>query len=277
MIHQLTLARSADLARTGDLAAAEALLRTAGELPKDSATLDLAARLRAQQGDYSGAEHLWKQVLKSDPGNPAAIAGIRRIHRRRSAGWGHRLLIPAAILLAAWIIGSISIRTSRLRALEAQQLSDSFASQGVSIAASIETQRQQLQADTQMLAKNLTETRQALEQKSAAALASLSGATQSSQSVMTARLDAMSGNLARLEKLTLSTEQIAKSGTAQAAASEKLESAQTQFATATAASFQSLTQSLQALQDKLTAIEETLPKSLPPPPPPANKKANGSE
>lgn len=86
LINQLRLSRAAALARSGDLTAAETILRPGGELPKDPLVLDLMARIRAQGGDYVAADRLWVEILKSDPTHHSALAGLNRLRQQQRSG-----------------------------------------------------------------------------------------------------------------------------------------------------------------------------------------------
>lgn len=98
-------AQAALHAHAGNYSAAEALLRPGGDLPRDPPSLDLLARLRAQQGDHAGAESLWKIILKTEPGHPSALAGIQRIRSLRSPALvRHAGALAACLLLAAILL-----------------------------------------------------------------------------------------------------------------------------------------------------------------------------
>ena len=122
LLQQLTISRATTLAWSGDHSAAETLLHPGGELLRDPSALDLLARLRAQQGDYAAAENLWKQVLKTDTGHPAAIAGIHRIRRRRASVSWPRLVVAATVLASAWVIATAIVHAARDRKNETARI-----------------------------------------------------------------------------------------------------------------------------------------------------------
>lgn len=79
LLDQLTLARAAELARAGHYVEAEEVLSAGkdetGHGPK---TLDLLARIHAQQGRLAEAEKLWTRASLLDPANPAYALALRR-------------------------------------------------------------------------------------------------------------------------------------------------------------------------------------------------------
>ena len=77
--------------------------------------VDLLARIRAQQGSFAAADDLWRFLLKSDPGNHSARAGLARLAliRRDAARPAWRaFLLPLAILAGAYIVALPLIRSS---------------------------------------------------------------------------------------------------------------------------------------------------------------------
>lgn len=84
LLDQLKLARAAELARAGHYAEAEEVL-SAGrdETRHGAASLDLLARMRAQQGRLEEAEKLWTRASLLDPANPAYGLALRRAAQRR--------------------------------------------------------------------------------------------------------------------------------------------------------------------------------------------------
>ncbi|HEX8556978.1 MAG TPA: tetratricopeptide repeat protein [Pyrinomonadaceae bacterium] len=95
LLDQMTRARAAELARAGRYAEAEEVLSAGGGGAGDGpATLDLLARIRAQQGRLAEAEKLWERAARLDPANPAYARGLRRAASPRR-GWGRPLtLLP---------------------------------------------------------------------------------------------------------------------------------------------------------------------------------------
>lgn len=95
LLYQLVLAQATHLARAGYYAEAEQLLaehsveEIPGAYPAILPTLDLRARICAQQERFDEAEHYWKQALELDSMNKDARAGLRRIkeRRNRSSNW----------------------------------------------------------------------------------------------------------------------------------------------------------------------------------------------
>lgn len=95
LLRQVTLSQAACLAREGSYAAAEELLSglLAAEAP-DVATLDLFARVRAQQGALLDAASLWRKAQQLDPHHPGATAGLERLRAmHRQPLWFQPLLV----------------------------------------------------------------------------------------------------------------------------------------------------------------------------------------
>lgn len=290
LIEQLTFARAVSLARSGDDAAAEILLRPGAELPAAPASLDLMARLRAQRGDYIAAEDLWRRVLKLAPSHAAAIAGIRRIRQRRTTSPWWSLLLPTAIVSAAWMITSAVKHHAERQEKTSQQLTATLADQGRSTAvtaqvlqitiARLDALTDQLHATAQTLTKDITETRQSIEKKTTMALTAVQDQStaaaetttqlQGSLTNLAKRLETIATDATRFENVGQTVNQIAASQKAQTASIEKLFSEQAKLGTEISTSAQSLTQRLASLEQKLAAIESALSTlhSAPAPKPP---------
>lgn len=66
---QIRLARATELAQSGRLPEAEAILTHNGELPDNALELDLLARIAARQGRFDEARRRWNAAIKIEPGN----------------------------------------------------------------------------------------------------------------------------------------------------------------------------------------------------------------
>jgi tetratricopeptide (TPR) repeat protein len=66
---QIRLARATELAQSGRLLEAEAVLARNGELPPKAKELDLLARIAARQGHFDEARRRWNAAIKIEPGN----------------------------------------------------------------------------------------------------------------------------------------------------------------------------------------------------------------
>ena len=66
---QIRLARATELALSGRLLEAEAVLAQNGELPHHAGELDLLARIAARQGRFDEARQRWNAASRFDPGN----------------------------------------------------------------------------------------------------------------------------------------------------------------------------------------------------------------
>jgi tetratricopeptide (TPR) repeat protein len=66
---QIRLARATELAQSGRLLEAEAVLARNGELPHDASALDLLARIAARQGRFDEARRRWNTAIQIEPGN----------------------------------------------------------------------------------------------------------------------------------------------------------------------------------------------------------------
>ncbi len=107
---QALLSRATVLAGRGQYADAENVLRDIENSgPDASTTLDLIARIRAQQGRYSEAMVLWKKALELNPDNETYRAGIRRIEKILNRPLWTRAVVPLVAVLVAgvgiWFFG----------------------------------------------------------------------------------------------------------------------------------------------------------------------------
>jgi hypothetical protein len=66
---QIRLARATELAQSGRLLEAEAVLAHNGELPHHAGELDLLARIAARQGRFDEARPRWNAAIQIEPGN----------------------------------------------------------------------------------------------------------------------------------------------------------------------------------------------------------------
>ena len=66
---KIRLARATELAQSGRLLEAEAVLAQNGELPHHAGELDLLARIVARQGRFDEARRRWNAAIQIDPGN----------------------------------------------------------------------------------------------------------------------------------------------------------------------------------------------------------------
>jgi hypothetical protein len=66
---RIRLARATELAQSGRLLEAEALLAQNGELPRNAGELDLLARIAARQARFDEARRRWSAALQLDPSN----------------------------------------------------------------------------------------------------------------------------------------------------------------------------------------------------------------
>ena len=66
---QIRLARATELAQSGRLLEAEAVLAQNGELPHNAGELDLLARIATRQGRFDEARRRWNAAIQIEPGN----------------------------------------------------------------------------------------------------------------------------------------------------------------------------------------------------------------
>ncbi|MGH6815495.1 MAG: hypothetical protein ACREC6_07315 [Hyphomicrobiaceae bacterium] len=93
----VVLWEAARLARSGDLnAAGDLIVGFWSSREPDVSSLDLLARIRAQQGAYSAAESLWQEVCRLAPNHRGAQAALERLRKiRRNPYW----LTPAVAVV----------------------------------------------------------------------------------------------------------------------------------------------------------------------------------
>ncbi len=66
---RIRLARATELAQSGRLLEAEAVLAQNGELPRNASELDLLARIAARQRRFDKARRRWNAAIQIAPGN----------------------------------------------------------------------------------------------------------------------------------------------------------------------------------------------------------------
>jgi len=125
LARRLARSEAAHLARRGDYPGAEALLSDL-LADADGSTLDLLARIRAQQGRYGEAEALWRDAAAVDPLHPEYRAGLARLARAHGRWTGRTGLL-------LWIVGALLLllvlrvgwqASSELRSLRAGRDTD---------------------------------------------------------------------------------------------------------------------------------------------------------
>lgn len=106
LIDQMTLARAAELARAGHYAAAEEVLSIDKDnTTYDVATLDLLARIHAQQGRLAEAEKLWTRASVLDPANSAYVLALRRTASLRNGSRRAVMMLSFICIIACALIG----------------------------------------------------------------------------------------------------------------------------------------------------------------------------
>jgi|ERR1035438_1968429 hypothetical protein len=109
---QNLLARATELARSGRLLEAEALL-TNGRGPQSAKEMDLLARIAAQSQRYEQAERLWTAARERDPENQEYPRGIGALVEERKkqerirgallwASMGALVLLTALVCVMLW-------------------------------------------------------------------------------------------------------------------------------------------------------------------------------
>ena len=119
---QRALLEAARLARRGRYAQAAVLIDT---LPRDGplgpATLDLRAKVFAQQGRFLEAEFCWMEALRQSPGNPGYRRALECLTRSRSPRGPMRWLLPLVVAaLLVTVLGVIA--KSRIQDVLASQV-----------------------------------------------------------------------------------------------------------------------------------------------------------
>ncbi|GAA3758555.1 hypothetical protein GCM10022225_49950 [Plantactinospora mayteni] len=103
----LAVSRATAAARRGDLdGAAQALVGVESEEP---ATLDLLARIRAQQGRWREADECWAAVQVIDPGHEGAAAGRRAVAAVLAGDRRPRPVAPPVRLAAAGAVVAVAV------------------------------------------------------------------------------------------------------------------------------------------------------------------------
>jgi LysM repeat protein len=88
LLESVTLSRAAELARSRKLKQAEELVSTLVNRPDASiASLDLLAKIYAQQGRMEEARPLWKRALQKDPSNPHFQKALARCEKNQQFGF----------------------------------------------------------------------------------------------------------------------------------------------------------------------------------------------
>jgi flagellar motor protein MotB len=103
ILNQMLMAKATELSRKGRYREAESLLDQETPAPL---TLDLLARIRAQEGRLCDAETLWRKALELEPGNEKYMAALRRISRISLTGWaryGPSLVLGAVIAIVIFL------------------------------------------------------------------------------------------------------------------------------------------------------------------------------
>lgn len=121
LLDELEFERAVELARGRHYQQAEEILDrlTKRGSRVSLANLDLRARMYAQQGRFSEAEALWRELIRQDPGNAAYQEGLRYVTRQqRAPHLGEALLRAlkwAAALLLLAAVAVILLRLSQLQ------------------------------------------------------------------------------------------------------------------------------------------------------------------
>jgi outer membrane protein OmpA-like peptidoglycan-associated protein len=115
LMMQALLSRAAFLARQGRYDSAELVL--AG-LPSDMPeSIDLLARIRAQQGRMRDAAELWTKALRLDPSNGRFRDGLRKAEHNRWGRWTRPVVVMA---IAALLVLAAGFGLQRLAARRSQ-------------------------------------------------------------------------------------------------------------------------------------------------------------
>lgn len=117
--HKLII-QATKLARRGRYQQAQNLLAS---LPADKAhspnVLDLKAKMLAQQGHFSEAEHYWQEALKHSPGNPSYRRALLCLSEsgRSPSPLGSFLMLAIAIVLLMLMLVIIDVRIKQVQML----------------------------------------------------------------------------------------------------------------------------------------------------------------
>ncbi|MDT5270983.1 MAG: hypothetical protein QOH49_3169 [Acidobacteriota bacterium] len=150
LLHQLTVARATELARGGRYAEAESVLSEAGGGAESApASLDLLARVRAQQGALAEAEKLWERASRFDPSNAAYRNALRRVVALRRRPARRLRTLPLAVCLSAvvlacavwWLLtrSNTQVPPTTVQSVNAQVAATSRADEQASPAATVPT------------------------------------------------------------------------------------------------------------------------------------------
>jgi hypothetical protein len=111
---RLRVARAAELARTGRLVKAEALLCPTGTAPKNCEELDLLARILVRQRRFVEAHRLWRKAFERTQERERILGCVRALenyvesyNRRNTLAWtvGFALWVTLMILVFIYLIG----------------------------------------------------------------------------------------------------------------------------------------------------------------------------
>lgn len=118
LLRQLTLSRAREMARAGRYREAEQLL-AAPDAGADSApeSLDLRARICAQEGRFAEAEKLWTRACQLEPANAAYSNALRRAAALRHHPLRRRIVVP---LIICFSIVAVVFAVRRFRTQPAQ-------------------------------------------------------------------------------------------------------------------------------------------------------------
>ena len=110
LTRRMLVSEAALLARKGDYSGGEALLSDLLGEP-DALTLDLQARIRAQQGRYHEAEALWLEASRIEPGNEAYRAALNRLATAQARPpWIRRVMTLGVALVAIVFLALLGSR-----------------------------------------------------------------------------------------------------------------------------------------------------------------------
>jgi len=112
LLQQVKFSQAVRLAREGSYSAAEEHLnKLLDENADDVATLDLLARIYAQQGRLGEAARLWQKVLEKEPNNADAQAALTRVNALQRRPVWLQTIWP--VVVGACILVCVAIVTAR--------------------------------------------------------------------------------------------------------------------------------------------------------------------
>lgn len=112
LLQQVKFSQAVRLAREGSYSAAEEHLnKLLDENADDVATLDLLARIYAQQGRLGEAARLWQKVLEKEPNNADAQAALTRVNALQRRPVWLQTIWP--VVVGAGILVCVAIVTAR--------------------------------------------------------------------------------------------------------------------------------------------------------------------